>query len=101
MDEALYRAKIHPERRAPSLTEEEIGRLRQEIVATLTEAVEKGGTTIRSYVNSQGQIGMFQLELAVYGQEGKPCQRCGMIIEKKKVAGRGTHFCPNCQKLDE
>ncbi|MCB7069317.1 DNA-formamidopyrimidine glycosylase [Caldibacillus sp. 210928-DFI.2.22] len=99
VDEALYRAKIHPERLANSLSKSEVKRLIEAIIATLTDAVEKGGSTIRSYVNSQGQIGMFQLELNAYAQEGKPCKNCGTPIEKIKVGGRGTHFCPNCQKV--
>ncbi|WP_338750604.1 DNA-formamidopyrimidine glycosylase [Bacillus sp. FJAT-52991] len=97
VDEALFRAKIHPERKASSLQEEEITVLHQEIVATLQEAVDQGGSTIRSYVNSQGQMGMFQQQLFVYGKKGEPCHTCGTAIEKMKVAGRGTHICPNCQ----
>ncbi len=69
VDESLFRSGIHPERLASSLTKHEITALHQEIIATLHEAVEKGGSTIRSYVNSQGQIGMFQLELFVYGKK--------------------------------
>lgn len=99
VDESLFKAKIHPLRPASSLTDEEIERLLVAIVETLSEAVEKGGTTIRSYVNSQGEIGMFQLELHVYGQEGKACKICGATIEKMKVSGRGTHICPGCQLL--
>ncbi|MBD8068938.1 DNA-formamidopyrimidine glycosylase [Bacillus sp. PS06] len=98
VDEALFRAGIHPEREASSIKPREIKRLHQEIISTLQEAVDKGGSTIRSYVNSQGEIGMFQLELFVYGQKGEPCKRCGTIIEKTVVGGRGTHFCPKCQK---
>jgi formamidopyrimidine-DNA glycosylase len=98
VDESLFRAKIHPERLANTLTNTEIERLHKEIILTLEEAVEKGGSTIRSYVNSQGQIGMFQLELNAYAQEGNPCKRCGTEIVKTKVSGRGTHFCPKCQK---
>lgn len=97
VDEALFRAGIHPERAASSLNEEELIELQREIVLTLQEAVDKGGSTIRSYVNSQGQIGMFQLELFVYGRKGEPCRKCGHEIEKTVVAGRGTHTCPNCQ----
>jgi formamidopyrimidine-DNA glycosylase len=99
VDEALFRAGIHPERRAKTLTEEEIAKLHREIVDTLSEAVKKGGSTIRSYVNSQGEIGMFQLELNAYGRKGEECKRCGAPIEKTVVGGRGTHFCPNCQRL--
>jgi formamidopyrimidine-DNA glycosylase len=97
VDEALFRAGIHPEKIASSLTEAELVGLQREIVLTLQEAVDKGGSTIRSYVNSQGQIGMFQLELFVYGRKGEPCRKCGHEIEKTVVAGRGTHTCPNCQ----
>ncbi|KKK38326.1 5-hydroxymethyluracil DNA glycosylase [Mesobacillus campisalis] len=98
VDEALFRSGIHPERLASSLSDREIALLHREIVSTLTEAVEKGGSTIRSYINSQGQIGMFQLELYVYGRKNEPCKKCGSILEKTVVGGRGTHFCPACQK---
>jgi formamidopyrimidine-DNA glycosylase len=99
VDEALFRAKIHPERIANSLSQEEEAVLYREIVSTLSEAVEKGGSTIRSYVNSQGQIGMFQLQLLVYGRKNEPCKVCGTPLEKTVVGGRGTHYCPTCQKL--
>lgn len=98
VDEALFRARIHPERMADSLTKKEPERLYKEIVDTLSEAVEKGGSTIRSYVNSQGQIGMFQLELFVYGRKGEECKVCAAPLEKIVVGGRGTVFCPKCQK---
>ncbi|SFA39278.1 DNA-(apurinic or apyrimidinic site) lyase [Parageobacillus thermantarcticus] len=97
VDEALFRAGIHPERAASSLTDEEAARLHREMVATLQEAVEKGGSTVRSYVNTQGEIGMFQLQLFVYGRKGEPCKRCGNPIQKTVVAGRGTHYCACCQ----
>ena len=97
VDESLFRSGIHPERVASTLTLEEIQRLHGEIIATLSEAVEKGGSTIRSYINSQGQIGMFQLELNVYGRKGENCKICGTPLEKLVVAGRGTHICPTCQ----
>ncbi|WP_026572222.1 DNA-formamidopyrimidine glycosylase [Bacillus sp. UNC438CL73TsuS30] len=99
VDEALFRAGIHPERIANTLTEEETTILHQEIIHTLSEAVKKGGSTIRSYVNSQGEIGMFQLELYAYGRKGEACKRCGTPLEKITVGGRGTHFCPSCQKI--
>jgi formamidopyrimidine-DNA glycosylase len=99
VDEALFRAGIHPERQANSLNKNEIATLHSEIISTLEEAVKLGGSTIRSYVNSQGQIGMFQLELLAYGRNGEKCKRCGTIIEKKVVGGRGTHYCPKCQKI--
>lgn len=100
VDEALFRAKIHPERLASSITAEELPKLHQEIVATLSEAVKLGGSTIRSYVNTQGQIGMFQLELLVYSRKGESCKECGTLIEKTTVGGRGTHYCPECQRIE-
>lgn len=97
VDEALFRAQIHPERSADDLSAEEISRLHKAIIETLTEAVQKGGSTIRSYVNSQGQIGMFQLELLVYGRKGEECKICGSQLERIVSGGRGTVFCPTCQ----
>jgi len=99
VDEALFRAGIHPERIANTLNKSEISILHGEIVATLSEAVKKGGSTIRSYINSQGEIGMFQLELYAYGRNGEECKRCGTLLEKTTVGGRGTHYCPQCQKI--
>ncbi|WAA10178.1 DNA-formamidopyrimidine glycosylase [Fervidibacillus albus] len=101
VDEALFRASIHPERFAHSLTKLESNRLRKEMIRLLQEAVEKGGSTIRTYINSQGKIGTFQFELQVYGKEKTPCIRCGTEIQKTKVGGRGTHYCPTCQKLPD
>ncbi|WHY65939.1 DNA-formamidopyrimidine glycosylase [Neobacillus sp. SuZ13] len=100
VDEALFRAGIHPERIANTLDINELTLLHREIVATLSEAVKKGGSTIRSYVNSQGEIGMFQLELFAYGRKGEECKRCGTPLEKTTVGGRGTHYCPQCQKIE-
>lgn len=98
VDEVLFRSGIHPEREASSLTTDEIEKLYAEIVATLAEAVERGGSTIRTYINSQGQIGSFQELLNVYGRKGEPCVTCGTVIEKTAVGGRGTHYCPTCQR---
>ncbi|HYK74489.1 MAG TPA: DNA-formamidopyrimidine glycosylase [Pseudoneobacillus sp.] len=100
VDEALFRSRIHPETVAQTLTPDQLLVLHKEIIQTLSEAVKKGGSTIRSYVNSQGEIGMFQLELFVYGRKGEECKNCGQALEKTVVGGRGTHFCPNCQRLD-
>lgn len=98
VDEALFKAGIHPERSASSLTKKEMKILHHEIIQTLTEAVAKGGSTVRSYVNSQGEIGMFQLELFVYGRNGEACKTCSSELERIVVGGRGTVFCPKCQK---
>lgn len=99
VDEALFRSGIHPEKLANQLGSDEIARLHKEIISTLSEAVKMGGSTVRSYVNSQGEIGMFQLELYVYGRKGEACKKCGEPLNKKVVGGRGTTFCPNCQRI--
>jgi formamidopyrimidine-DNA glycosylase len=64
----------------------------------LSAAVEAGGSSIKSYVNGQGEMGFFQHSLKVYGRTGEPCLTCGSLIEKSVVGGRGTHTCPQCQK---
>lgn len=97
VDETLYRAKIHPLTKGKDLTRDQVNTILLEAKATIAEAVKQGGTTIRSYVNSQGQIGMFQQQLFAYGQTDKPCKRCGDTIIKIKVSNRGTHLCPSCQ----
>lgn len=98
VDEALFRARIHPTTKASRLSKQKIKKLHDEIILTLQEAVDKGGSTVRTYVNSQGDMGMFQLEHYVYGKKGEPCKVCGTTIEKTVVAQRGTHYCPKCQK---
>ncbi|SHG84349.1 DNA-formamidopyrimidine glycosylase [Ornithinibacillus halophilus] len=98
VDETLFRAGVHPLKKANKLTKREVKRIQEEAIATLEGAVKQGGTTIRSYVNGQGEMGMFQQELYVYGQENKPCKKCGKSILKMKVGGRGTHVCSDCQK---
>jgi formamidopyrimidine-DNA glycosylase len=99
VDEALFTAGIHPERTADTLKSAEWARLHEAIRATLGRAVEAGGSSIKSYVNGQGEMGMFQHELLVYGRKNEPCRRCGRSIEKLVVGGRGTHICTKCQPL--
>lgn len=99
VDESLFLAGIHPERTADTLTKQELKRLHEAIVATLKAAVEAGGSSVKSYVNGQGEIGLFQHQLRIYGREGEPCANCGRAIEKSVVGGRGTHTCPYCQPL--
>ncbi|WLD92339.1 DNA-formamidopyrimidine glycosylase [Alkalihalobacillus sp. AL-G] len=97
VDEALFKAGIHPESSAKSLSKKQVGKLHQSIVETLDKAVNQGGSTIRSYVNSQGEMGMFQQQLAVYARKGESCYSCGNEIVRIVVGGRGTHICTNCQ----
>ena len=103
MDEALFHAGIHPERPASSLDKEEIQRLYAAIKTTLAEAIEKGGHTIRSYVNSQGQIGMFQAHLnyLLIPGRGSPVRHAAQSWRKGIVGGRGTVYCLPARNEDE
>ena len=98
VDEALWRARIHPARPAASLKPAEVKRLREQIIEVLQLGIEKRGSTIRTYRNALGEDGTMQDFLQVYGKTGHPCARCGSPIEKIKLGGRGTHLCPHCQK---
>ncbi|ENH97065.1 formamidopyrimidine/5-formyluracil/ 5-hydroxymethyluracil DNA glycosylase [Gracilibacillus halophilus YIM-C55.5] len=97
VDETLFLAHVHPLTKGCDLSTKQVDDVLKAAITTLQDAVTQGGTTIRSYVNSQGQMGMFQQQLQVYGQDGKPCSNCRSAIEKIKVNGRGTHYCPTCQ----
>jgi len=99
VDEVLHASGIHPERTADKLSGNELHRLFDAIVATLTKAVEAGGSSVKSYVNGQGEAGQYQLQLRAYGREGMACPECGGEIVKFIVGGRGTHICPHCQPL--
>jgi formamidopyrimidine-DNA glycosylase len=99
VDESLFRARIHPEREASSLSAREWRRLHEAVVSTLHEAVNAGGSSIKSYVNGQGEMGMFQQQLQVYGRQSEPCPSCGRPIHKFVVSGRGTHICQHCQRI--
>lgn len=97
VDEALFYAGIHPEKCADRLRKDDWRRLHEAIITILTEAVNMGGSSVKSYVNGQGEMGMFQQQLRVYGKQGQPCMQCGLEISKTVVGGRGTHFCWKCQ----
>lgn len=99
VDEVLFLAKIHPKQRANTLTEKQMKSIYHYAHDVLAKAVKQGGTTIRSYVDGAGDMGMFQQQLYVYGQEEQACEKCATEIIKIKVAGRGTHLCPSCQTL--
>lgn len=98
VDEVLFRARIHPERMAGTLKKVELDRLFEAIRTILQRSVELGGSSVKSYVNGYGATGGYQNELVVYGKQGNPCPTCGALIVKIRVAGRGTHFCEQCQK---
>ncbi|MBG9988978.1 DNA-formamidopyrimidine glycosylase [Aerococcaceae bacterium DSM 111176] len=101
VDEVLFDSGIYPERLANSLTESEVTTLRENIIRTIEQATELGGSTIRTYKNTLGESGRYQNYIQVYGKEGQPCPNCGTTIEKIKVHGRGTHFCPFCQPKEK
>ena len=100
VDEVLWRAQVHPETLASHLSKAQIHAIHDYTIEVLQTAVERGGSSIRTYKNAMGKEGSMQDLLMVYGKKGAICPRCQIAeIEKIKVAGRGTHFCPNCQKL--
>ena len=98
VDEVLWRAKVHPSRTSNSLTTQEARKVHDETINVLGQAVEKGGSTIRTYTNAFGEDGTMQDFHQVYDKTGEACSRCGAIIEKIQLGGRGTHFCPKCQR---
>lgn len=97
-DEILFLSQIDPLRKSNSLTTEEHKNIIKYTKQVLENAIQKGGTTIRSYTSVDGVHGLFQQELLVHNQKDKPCSQCQTIILKTKVGGRGTYYCPNCQK---
>jgi formamidopyrimidine-DNA glycosylase len=96
-DESLFEARLYPARPASGLSAAEAGRLRRAIATVLTRAVERRGSTIRDYLGGSGQRGGYQEEFRAYGRAGQPCRRCGTPIERVRIAGRSTHYCPRCQ----
>lgn len=98
-DEALFRARIHPLRSANTLSEYEWGALHHSICSVIHEAVESRGSSLRDYLDANREKGSYQDQWSVYQQTGKPCIHCGTLIERVKVAGRSSHYCPSCQTL--
>lgn len=97
-DEALWRARLHPMRPAASLNGEEIQRLWEGIREALLAGLRHHGTTIQWYRRLEGGSGEHQRYLKVYGHAGQPCQRCETPIVRQVLQGRGTYFCPACQR---
>jgi formamidopyrimidine-DNA glycosylase len=97
-DEALFRAHIRPRRRANTLTKAELRKLHAALRKVLEAAIAAGGSSISDYVDADGEAGFFQIQHRAYGREGKPCLTCKTPIKKIVVGGRGTHYCPKCQK---
>ncbi len=97
-DEALWGAKIHPASTVNRLSDAKFHSLYEELVSVLRLSIKKGGSTDRNYVDAEGRRGSYLSFARVFRRQGQPCPRCGTLIEKSRVAGRGTHFCPHCQR---
>lgn len=96
-DEALWGAKVHPERRVETLSNQEVSRILAEVKSVMTLSIEKGGSSNRNYIKVDGKKGSYMDFARAFRREGQPCPRCGADIIKLRVAGRGTHICPVCQ----
>ncbi len=99
VDEALWHARIHPLRPAGELGMDELRRLHRGVRRALEIGIARQGATLRDYRLPDGESGSMQDEFKVYGQTGEPCPRCGTPIEKIRVAGRGSWYCPRCQQV--
>jgi formamidopyrimidine-DNA glycosylase len=100
VDEALWRARLHPFRPAESLDAEEVRQLTRAIKEVLKAGITRQGASLRDYATPDGGRGRMQDRFRVYGREGRPCTRCGTPIDKIRAAGRGTWYCPSCQRLE-
>ena len=98
VDEALWRAQVHPLRPAGTLGADEVARLTKGIRAALRAGIARQGASLRDYSTPDGRRGRMQERFRVYGREGEPCPRCGTLIEKIRAGGRGTWYCPDCQR---
>jgi len=97
-NDGLFDAAIDPRRKAKTLKLEEIRKLYDSIIKVLKKGLENGGASELTYVNALGQEGKYQHHFLAYGRDGKKCVRCGGIMKKITLGGRGTYFCDNCQK---
>jgi formamidopyrimidine-DNA glycosylase len=97
-DEALWRSKIHPLRAVGTLKPQQIESLHESVIHVLHAGIDAKGATIDDYRDASGAEGSFQDRFQVHLREGEPCPRCGSAIRKIRAAGRGTYFCPNCQR---
>ncbi len=99
VDEALFQARLHPQRKADTLAADELSRLHESIRDVLRAAIKDQGTTVSDYVRPDGSKGRHQNSLLVSGRAGEACLRCGATIERLVVGGRGTYICPRCQEI--
>lgn len=99
VDEVLFMSKIHPKSSVCNLKPRHFKAIVENTNSVIEKAINEGGTTVKSFMASNEAHGLFQHSLNVYGKKGMPCPVCKKPIEKIKVGGRGTHFCPKCQRL--
>lgn len=97
-DESLWGAKIHPSTLVRDVSSIKVHKLYDELVYVLKLSIEKGGSTDKNYIDAEGKKGSYLQFAHVFRRENQACPRCGHIIIKTRVAGRGTHYCPHCQK---
>ena len=98
VDEALFAAGILPDRVSKSLKPAEVSKLFKVIPEILKKSLKYRGTTFRNYLDGRGRSGNFSKQLQVYGRDGEKCYHCQETLKKIRLAGRGTHYCPKCQK---
>ena len=98
VDEALYQARIRPDMPSGQLSTRAITKLRESCYSVLERAIEYGGASFSDYVDAYGDEGEAHMHVQVFRRDGKACYQCGTIIQKIRLAGRGTHFCPKCQR---
>ncbi|MDR1196768.1 MAG: DNA-formamidopyrimidine glycosylase [Candidatus Nomurabacteria bacterium] len=97
-DESLWAAKVHPATRVRDLSDAKLKLILKSAIAVMTKSIESGGSTMKNYIRADGTKGNYLEKFAsVFRREGQACPRCGTVIEKIRVAGRGTHICPKCQ----
>ena len=101
-DESLWMAKIHPETRVRDLSDKKLRELLNCAIDIMQKSIDSGGSTMKNYIRADGSRGNYLEKFAnVFRREGQPCPRCGTTIQKMRVAGRGTHICPKCQRFGE
>ncbi|HRQ63619.1 MAG TPA: bifunctional DNA-formamidopyrimidine glycosylase/DNA-(apurinic or apyrimidinic site) lyase [Xanthomonadaceae bacterium] len=96
--ESLFRAGIHPARAAGRIARARYARLAEAVKAVLAHAIDRGGTTLRDFLNADGAPGYFEQELMVYGREGEPCRACATILRGLRLGQRASAYCPRCQR---
>lgn len=96
--ESLWRSRVHPKRSTARISATTWERIAANVREVLSDAIEQGGTTLNDFADGEGNAGYFQVTLSVYGRDGEACPRCGRVVRRVVQAGRGTFYCPGCQR---